>query len=199
MSLFQHILEAHINNLKSQLGPEVDDLVPETQVPDEAAFVPTTEEPAAPIELNPERGAADNTTVPSQQLPVNPELVSTTVESEPELLLTNSTSEDQASTLEEQHAFPSSESPNIELTDDTIPLATAEPEPEVVATVVASVSETLEHHSVEGTTEVSFTLIPSGGVLPDYNKFIKEVHAVVEAPSETGLTVPNEGKFELAI
>lgn len=140
----------------------MDVLVPETQVPDEAALVPTTEEPAAPVELNPGRGAADNTTVPSQQLPVNPELVSITVETEPELLSTNSTSEDQASALElgEQHAFLPSESPNIELTDDTIPLATAEPGPEVVATVVAPVSETPEDHSVQGTTEVSSTLIP---------------------------------------
>ena len=164
--------------MKSNIIPEaLDDLVPEIQVPTEAVLVPNTEEPAVPVELD--LGAAENMSVPSQELSVNPEpeeLVSIAVETEPEPLSTNSTSEDKISTLEveEQHVLLSSGSPD---------------------------AETLEfqaQHSVEGTAEVSFTFIPAAGSFTDCNKFIKEVHAIVEAPSEP-VIVPNEGEFEFGL
>ena len=172
---------------------------------------------AASIESDNERGAAEDMSVPSQELPVNPDPeepvtheeadeipevnVPITVETAPETRSTNSTFEDKISTLEmeEQHVLLSPESreaANIELNDDIIPRAAAEPGPEVVAAVVAPVLGTFDlqaQRSVEETTEVSFTHIPSAESLVDCIKIIKEVH-IVEAPSETEFIVRNEGR-----
>jgi hypothetical protein len=165
----------------------VDVHVSETQDFGEAAIVPIMA--AALVESDLGRGTAEDMSASSQELLVNPEPeervtnmeavpevdVPITVETEPELHPTNSTSEDKVSTLEveEQQALLSPESrdaPNIELndSDDIIPLAAAEPGPEVVAAVVAPVLGTFElqaQHSMEETTEVSFTPIPSAGSL----------------------------------
>ena len=170
--------------------------MPETQDFGEAAIVPIMA--AALVESDLGRGTTEDMSASSQELLVIPEPeervthkeavhisstehetpevnVSITAETEPELHPTDSTSEDQVSTLEveEQQVLLSPESrdaANIELndSDDIIPLAAAEPEPEVVAAVVAPVLETFElqaQHSVEETTEVSFTSIPSAGSL----------------------------------
>ncbi|KAF8814131.1 hypothetical protein BYT27DRAFT_7250331, partial [Phlegmacium glaucopus] len=101
-----------------------------------------------------------------------------------------------------QHVLLSTESrdvPNIELEDEIIPLAAAEAGPEAVEALVAPVSESLElqtQHSVEETTEVSVTLVPSAGRPVNYNKLIKEIYAAVEAPNETEAEVitPIEGQ-----
>ena len=163
--------------------------MPETQDFGEAAIVPIMA--AALVESDLGRGTAEDMSTSSQELLVNPEPeepathkeavhissieqetpevnVSITAETEPELHPTNSTSEDQVSPLEveEQPELLSPESrdaANIELNDsDDIPLAAAEPGPEVVAAVVAPVLGTFElqaQHSLEETTEVSFTSI----------------------------------------
>ena len=160
--------------------------VPETQDSGEAAIVPIMA--AALVESELGRGTAEDMSASSQEPLVNPEPeervtneeavhissighetpevdVPITVETQPELHPTNSTSEDQVSTLEveEQQVLLSStenlDAASIELndSDDIIPLAAAEPGPEVVAAVVAPVLELQAQHSMEETTEVSFT------------------------------------------
>jgi hypothetical protein len=190
--------------------------MPKTQVFGEAALVPIMA--AALIETD---LAAVDMSVPSQELPVNlesekpvtyeeevlsstgheiPEVnVPITVEVEPELRSTNSTSEDkEVSTveMEEQHVMVAPESrdaANIEWNNDIIPLAAAEPGPEIVAGVVLGTFELQAQHSVEETTEVSFTLHSFSRIsLINCNKIIKEVH-IVEAASETEFIVPDEG------
>ena len=59
------------NTLKSHVVPEVDVHVPETQVSGEAALVSLVA--AATVESDLGRGAAENMSVPSQELPVNAE------------------------------------------------------------------------------------------------------------------------------
>jgi len=185
----------------------VDAVVPKSQVLSE-------EEPAAPIELSLERVA--DLSVPSQELPVAAEpeqpatheeaTVSIPVETEPEPPSVNSASED-THDVKAQHVLLSSKSrdaPGIESKDEIILPATAEPGPEVVEAVVAPVSEILEPQpqlSVEETTEVSVTLIPSGRPPVYCNKIIKEVRAVVEAPSaiEVEAIIPTEGRSVLAM
>jgi hypothetical protein len=201
--------------LKNHVVPEVDVHVPETQVFGEAVHMA-----AVPVESNLERRAAENILVPSQELPVNAEpeepvsheeadeihevKVSISYETEPEPLSTNSASEDKALEVEERHVLLSPESreaADIELNDDIIPLAAAEPGPEVVAAVAAPVLGTFElqaQHSVEETTEVSCTHILSAGSLVDCNKIMKEVH-IVEAASEPELIIPNEGRSHSAM
>ena len=180
---------------------------------------------ATSVESDLRRGVAEDLSVPSEELPVNPEPeepvtqeesvpissssleipevdVPVTVETQPEPHLTNSISEDYVSTLEaeERHVLLSPENlevDNVELNDDSIPLADAEPGLEVVANVEAPVLGTLElpsqaQRSVEETTEVSFT--SNTGSLVDCNKIIKEGH-VIEPASETECIVPNEGQF----
>ena len=169
--------------------------MPETHVFGEAALVSIL---AAESDLG--REAVENISVPSQELPANaepeesvtheeatPEVnVPFTAETEPEPCSTYSTSEDKVSSLEveEQHVLLSPESreaANIELNDDNISPAAVEPGPEVVAAVVAPALGTFElqaQHSVEETTEVSFTHVPSAGSLVDCNKIIKDVHIV---------------------
>jgi hypothetical protein len=162
--------------LKSHVVPEVDVHVhmPESQTFAGAALVSIMA--AAPVESVLGLGTAENISVPSQELPVNaepeepvtreeatPEVnVPFTVETEPETLSTNSTSEDKALEVEEQHLLLSPESrdaANIELKDDIIPLAAAEPEPEVVAPVLGTF-ELQAQHSMEESAEVSFIHIP---------------------------------------
>ena len=210
-------------NLKNHVVPETDAQAPESQDFEEAAIVSIMA--AAVVESDLGGEAAENMSVPSQELPVNAEpeepvtheeevpvsstsleLPEVTVETEPEPDSTNSTSEDKVSTLEmeEQHALSSPESreaANIELNDDIAPIAAAETGPEVMAAVVAPVLETSElqaQHSVEETTEVSFIHIPSAGSLADCNKIIKEDH-IVEAAGETEFIAPNEGELALAV
>ena len=162
--------------MKSHVVPEVDVHV---QIFSEAALVPIMA--AVPIESVLEQGTAENMSVPSHEPPVNAEAeecvtneeatpevnVPFTVEAEHEALSTDSTSEVKALEVEEQNVLLSPESreaANIELNDDIIPPAAAEPGPEVVATVVTPVSGTLEllaQHSVEETTEVSLNPISS--------------------------------------
>ena len=188
--------------------------MPETHVFGEAALVSIMA--AVPVESDLGREAAENMSVPSQELPVNvepeepvtheeatPEVhVPITAEIEPESHSTNPISEDKVSTLEaeEEHVLLSSESreaTNVESNDDIISPAAFEPGPEVMATVVAPVlgtSEPQAQHSVEETTEVSFTHISSAGSLVDCNKIIKEVH-IAGAASETEINVPNEGQL----
>ena len=188
--------------------------VPETQVFNEAALVPIMA--AVFVESNLEQETAENMSAPSQELPVNveteepvtneeatPEVnVPFTAEPEPEPLLTNSSSEEKGLEVEEQDVSPESrDAANVELNDDIISLAAAEPGPEFVAAVVTPVSETFEllaQHSVEETTEVSFIHIPWAGSLVNCNKIIKEVH-IVEVASEPAFIVPNEGRLGLAI
>ena len=195
--------------------------VPETQDFSEAALVPIMTAVSVGSDLG--RGVVEDMSVSSQGLPVNPEPeehvthkeavhisatrhetlevnVPVTVETEPEVRSTSPTSEDKVSTLEvEEQALLSPESgdsTNIELNNDIIPLSAAEPEPKVVAAVVTPVlgtSELQAEHSVEETTEVSFTLIPLAGSLVNCNKIIKEVH-IAEAASGTEF-IPNEGRF----
>jgi hypothetical protein len=106
---------------------------------------------------------------PSRELPLSPEPekpASIAVETEVEVLATNSPSENRVSTLEEEerHVLPSSD--DMELNEETIPPVIAEPGPEDVAAVVATASEALDlqaQHSVEETTEVNFTLVSSAG------------------------------------
>jgi hypothetical protein len=172
---------------------------------------------AAPVESNPGQGTAENMSVPSQDLPVNAEAeepvtheeatpevnVPFTVEAEPEPHSTDSTSEDKGLEVEEQNVLLSPESreaADIELKDDIIPPAAAEPGPEVVAAVVVPVLGTFElqaQHSVEETTEVSFAHISSAGSLVNCNKILKEVH--IEAASEPEFIVRNEGWSQSAM
>ena len=197
--------------------------MPETQVLGEAALVSIM--PAASVESDLGRGFAENVSVPLQELPVNsepeepvtheeavpmssssleiPEVdVPVTIETEPEPSSTNFTSEDKVSTLEveERHVLLSSknsDAANVELIDDSIPFAAAEPGPEVVEAVVAPVlgtSESQAQGSAEETAEVSHTHISSAGSLVDCNKFIKEFHTV-EAASEAEVIVPNKGQL----
>jgi hypothetical protein len=199
--------------LKSHVVPEVDVHVPETQVIGEATHVSIMA--AAPVESDLRRGAAENISVPSKELPVNAEPkepvtadeihevnVPITVETEQEPLSTNSTSEDKALGVEERHVLLSPESrEDIELNDDIIPVAAAEPGLEVVAAVAAPVLGTLAlqaQHSVEEKTEVSFIHIPSAESLVDSNKIIKEVH-IVEDASEPEFIAPNEGRSQSAM
>jgi hypothetical protein len=83
--------------------------------------------------------------------------------------------------VEERHVLSpeNRETADMELKDIISPTA-AETGPEVVAAaVVAPVLGTFElqaQHSVEETTEVSFTHIPSAGSLVNYNKIVKEAH-----------------------
>ena len=186
--------------------------VPETQVFGDVSIMA-----AAPVESDPEQGTAEYTSVPSQEFPVNAEAkepvtheeetpgvnVPFTVETESEPLLTDSTSEDKALEVEEQNVLvlpESREAADIELKDDIIPVVTAEPGPDVVAAVVAPVLGTFElhaQHSVEETTEVSFTHVPSAGSLVDYNNILKEVH--IEAASEPDEFIVNEGWSQSAM
>jgi hypothetical protein len=165
--------------LKSHVVSKEDVHVPETQVFGEAALVPIMA--AALIESG---LAAEDMSVPSQEPPVSleheepvahkeevhtrheiPEVnVSITVETEPESRSTNSEDKEIPTVeVEEQYVLVSPESrdaANIELNDDIIPLAAAEPGWEVIEGVVAPVLGTFElqaQHSVEETTEVSFT------------------------------------------
>ena len=182
--------------------------MPETQVFGEAALVSIMA--AASVESDNGRGAAEDMSVPSQELPVNPEPeepvtheeadeirdvnVPITVETAPEPHSTNSTSEDKVSTLEmeERHVLLSPEShdaANIELDND---IAATKPGPEVVAAVLGTF-EFQEQYSVEETTKVSFSHTLSAGSLVDCIKIIKDVHTV-EAPSETEFFVRNEGR-----
>ena len=196
--------------------------LPETQDFGEVAIVPIMAAALVVSDLG--RGTAEDMSVPSQELSVKPEpeepvihkeavhISSTSqeipevnvpvIEIEPESRPTNSTSEDKASTLEvEEQQVPEGHDPaNIELNDD-IPPAAAGPEPEVVAAVMAPVVGTFElqaQHSVEETTEVSFTPIPSVGSLVNCNKIIKEVH-IAEAASETEFIALNEGRLGSAM
>ena len=208
--------------MKSHVVPEEEVHVPETQVLGEAALVSIM--PAASVESDLGRGFAENVSVPLQELPVNsepeepvtheavpissssleiPEVdVPVTIETEPEPSSTNFTSEDKVSTLEveERHVLLSSknsDAANVELIDDSIPFAAAEPGPEVVEAVVAPVLGTSEFQaqgSAEETAEVSHTHISSAGSLVDCNKFIKEFHTV-EAASEAEVIVPNKGQL----
>ena len=175
---------------------------------------------ATSVESDFEKGTAENLSVSSQELPVNPEVedseamavpiysthleipevnVPITAETEPESRSTDSISEDNVSIteVEDRHALLTSESReavDIDLNDDSIFLAAAEPVPEVVEEVAVPVLETSElqaEHSVEETTEVSF--IPSAESLVDCNKIIKEVH-INEVASETQFIDPNEGQ-----
>ena len=147
------------------------------------------------------RDVTENGSVPAEGLPANPEpeefvtheeaipISSTSLEipevdvpvateTEPEPGLTNPTSEDKVSTpgVEGRHVLPSPENleaVNVESNDESIPLATAEPGPEVVEAVVPPVLGTFEtqaQDSVEETTEVSFIHILSAGSLVDCNK-----------------------------
>ena len=200
--------------------------MPETQVLGEAALVSTMG--AGSVESDLGTGFAENVSVPLQELPLNsdpeepvtheetvplssnsleiPEAyVPVTAETEPEPLLTDFTSEDKVSTLEmEEHVLLSSENSdaaNVELIDESIPLAAAEPGPEVVEAVVAPVlgtSESQAQYSVEETTEVIFTHVSSAGSLVNCNKIIKDVHTV-EAASEAVVIVPNEGQLRSAM
>ena len=208
-----------INTLKSHV-PIVD--VPETQDFGEAALVPIMA--AASIESDQGREAAENMSVISQELPVNSEPeepathkeavhisstsheipqvnVPVTLETEPEPRPTNSTSEDKASALEVEEQVPEShDAASIELNDEIISPPAAEPGPEVVAAVVApavGTSELQAQHSVEESTEVSFTPILSAGSLVNCNKFIKD--HIVEAASETEFIAPNEGRLRSAM
>jgi hypothetical protein len=163
--------------LKSNVIPE-EDVVSESHV-DEAALVSIMA--AAAVESDLGRGVAEDVSVSSKELPVNPEPeepvtheeaipisspslevpevdAPVTSETEPEPHSTNFTSDDQISTpeVEEQHVLIPPENPeaaNIELNDDNTPLAAAEPSPEVVAPVLEELSK------------VSFTHIPSAGSL----------------------------------
>ena len=173
-----------IYTLKGHIVPEVDVHVPETQVFGEAALVSIMA--AVSVESGLWQGAADMS-VPSQELAVNSELeepvtheeadeipevndpISAETETEP--FSTNSISDDKVSTLEveeQQHVLLSPESHEaayIELNDD-IPLAAADPGPEVVAAVVAPVLGTFELQP-QHSTEVSFIYILSAGSLFD--------------------------------
>jgi hypothetical protein len=175
----------------SDVDVHVPEISSDTQIFSEAALVPIIA--AVSVESVLQQGTAENMSVPSQELPVNPEAEEpgvtheeatpgvnvpfTVIEAEPEPLSMNSTSEDKVSTLEvdERNVLLSPESreaANIELNDDIISSAAAEPGPKVVAAVVAPVSGTFElhaQHSVEETTEVSFNHIPSAGSLVNYN------------------------------
>jgi hypothetical protein len=132
--IFNASRKLKFNTLKSHVVPEVDVHVPETQVIGEAALVSIMA--AAPVESDLGRGAAENISVPSQELPVNAELeepvtheeadeipevnVPITVETEPKAL-----------EVEERHVLLSPESrENIKSNDDIVPLAAAEPGPE---------------------------------------------------------------------
>jgi hypothetical protein len=192
----------------------VDVHVPETEAFGEAALVPIIPVAAVHVESDLEQGTAENISVPSQKLPVNaepeepvthdeadeiPEVnVPNSVETEPEPLLTNSTSEDKVLEVEERHVLSpeNREAANMELKDDIIPPTAAEPGPEVVAPVLGTF-ELQAQHSVEETTEVSFTHIPSAGSLVNCNKILKEVH--IEAASEPDFIVPNEGRSQSAM
>ena len=198
--------------MKSHVVPEVDVHV---QIFSEAALVPIMA--AVPIESVLEQGTAENMSVPSHEPPVNAEAeecvtneeatpevnVPFTVEAEHEALSTDSTSEVKALEVEEQNVLvlpESREAADIELKDDIIPVVTAEPGPDVVAAVVAPVLGTFElhaQHSVEETTEVSFTHAPSAGSLVDYNNILKEVH--IEAASEPDEFIVNEGWSQSAM
>jgi hypothetical protein len=180
--------------LKSHVIPEEDVHLPETQVLGEAAIVSIMA--AAAVESDLGRGDAEKMSISSPELPVNAEveepvthkeavpisstsleipevIVPITAETEPESRSMDSISEDKVSTLEveERHVLLSPESrdpANIELNDDSIPLAVAEPGPEAVEAVVAPVlgtSESQAQPSVEETTEVSFIYIPSADLL----------------------------------
>ena len=190
--------------------------MPENQVIGEAAIVSIIAATSEESDLG--RGTAENMSVPSQELLVNPEPeepvaqeglpissaslkipeVDVPVETEPELRSTNFISEDKVSTLEVVERDVSPESPeaaNEELNDVSIPAAAAESGPEVVEAVVAPVlgtSDSQVQHSVEEMTEVSFTHILSAGSLVDCNKIIKGVN-IVEAASESELIV-DEGQ-----
>jgi hypothetical protein len=217
--ILMHNAKAEINNLKGHVVPVEDVHVPETQVLDEAALVSIMA--AGALESGLGRGVAENMSVPLQELPVNPELeepatheeavtvssssleipevdVPVTVETEAEPLSTNFTSEDKVSTQEHVLSLENPDAANAELNNDSVPLAAAESGPEVVDAAVAPVSvlgtsESQEQHSAEESTEVSFINIPSARSHVDCNKIIKEVH-IVEAASEAGSIVPNEGR-----
>lgn len=196
--------------MKSHVVPDVDVHLPETQVFGEAALMA-----AVPVESDLERGGVENILVPSQELPANAETeepatheaadeipevtVPISVETEREPLSTNSTS---ALEVEERHVLlpENHEAANMELKDDIIPPTAAEPGPEVVATVVAPVLGTFElqaQESLEETTEVSFSHNRSAGSFVNCGKILKEVH--IEAASEPGFLVPNEGRSQSAM
>jgi hypothetical protein len=190
--------------------------VPETQAFGEAALAALVPFMAA---VHVEHGTAENISVPSQELPVNvepeepvtheevdkiPEVnnVPISVETEPEFLSTNSTSEDKAHEVEEleRHVLSpeNREAADMELKNDIISPTAAEPGPEVVAPVLGTFELQAQHY-VEKTTEVpvSFTRIPSASSLVNCNKILKEVH--IEAASEPEFVVPNEGRSQSAM
>ena len=197
--------------------------MPETYV-GEAAFVSIMA--ATSVESDLGRSVAENMSVPLQELPVNPEPeqpvthehavpissthleipevdVPVTIETEPRS--TNFTSEDTVSTfeVEEQHVLSDNlEAANVELNDDSILLAAAEPGREVGEAVVEPVSGTFEsqiQHSVEETAEVSFIYNSWARSLVDCNKIIKEDHIAEAVASEVEFIVPNEGGSRSAI
>ena len=217
--------KAQINILKSQVVPEEEVHVPETHFGD-ASLVSIMA--AAAVESDQGRGITENVSIPSQELPVHPEHeepvtheeavpvsspsleipevdVPVAAETEPEPCSTNFTSQDQDSTLEveERHVLLSPENPelvNVELNDESVRLAAAEPGPEVVVAVEAPVlgtfaSELQAQHSMEETTEVS--LFPFQDLLL-INKFVKEGH-IVEAAREDEFIAPNEGQLRSAM
>ena len=193
--------------------------MPETHV-GEAAFASIMA--AAFVESDLGRSVAENMSVSLQEFPVNPEPeqpvthehavpissthleipevdVPVTIETEPEPRSTNFTSEDTVSTfeVEEQHVLSDNlEAANVELNDDSILLAAAEPGREVGEAVVEPVSGTFEsqtQHSVEETAEVSFIYNSWARSLVDCNKIIKEDHIAEAVASEVEFIVPNEG------
>ena len=175
---------------------------------------------AAAVDSDLGRDLTENMSVPSEELPVNPEPeepviheeaipisstsleipeldVPVTAETEPEPRPTNLASEDKASTLEveERHLLLSPENPGVVDAESNDESVTVEPSLEVVEAVVAPAlgsSEIQTYHSVEEMTEVGFIRIPSAGSYVDRNKILKEGH-VVAAPSEAEFIVPNEG------
>ena len=174
--------------MKSHVVPEVNVHVPETQASGEAALISIMA--AVHVESDLEQGTAENTSVPSQELPVNehasvtheeadeiPELdVPISVETEPEPLstTTTSTSGDKTLDVEERHVLSpeNREAANMELKDVIIPLTAAEPGPEVVAPVLGTF-ELQAQESVEETTEVSFSHNRSAGSLVNCKKNLK--------------------------
>ena len=172
------------------------ELVAEGQV--ETASSATTN--GVPIDVEDQRDPSSSETAPNVQKDieeVHSQVDDTSnIKDEP---IAEFSPKDKASTLEveeERHMLLSPKNPeaaNVELNDDSIPIAVAEPRSEVVTAVVAPVLGTFElqaQHSVEETTEVNFT--PIAGSLVDCNKIIKEDH-IVKPTSETEFIVPNEG------
>ena len=173
--------------MKSHAVPKEDVHAPGIEVLGGAALVSIMA--AAAVESDLGQGVAENASVHSEELPVNPEPEETvtheepvpisstsleipeanvpvTIETEPELRSMNFTTEHEASTLEveERHVLLPPENPEAvnESNGESISHA-PEPGPEVVEAVVPPVLGTFESQaqdSLEETTEVSFNHIP---------------------------------------